>query len=100
MKQDELNKKISKENEILEEAVNNLDPDRAIKHLKEIDKDKKYIADDFPMKAVKHLARSNCNCHQNGFDVVHNKHYDCCMVGQAQKYLGIKVGHKSIYGEN
>ena len=53
--------------------------------------------DEFPLECVKHLASCSCNCQQSGPDVTHNKHVRSCMVGKAQKYLGIKVAEKPLY---
>lgn len=47
--------------------------------------------DSFPMEAVRHLSRCVCHCQRTGPEVDANAHLESCMVGQAQKYLGVKV---------
>lgn len=55
---------------------------------------------EFPLKAVKHLSNSNCNCQSNAKDVDLNKHWKSCMVGQAQKYLGRRVVEKPLWDKS
>ena len=51
----------------------------------------------FPIEAVKHLAKCSCRCQHCAADVDENRHYDRCMVGKAQEWLGIKVTKKSLF---
>lgn len=51
---------------------------------------------DFPMECVKHVARCSCNCQFSGVDVEQNSHLQSCMVGKAQKYLGMRVTKKKM----
>lgn len=46
---------------------------------------------------VHHMANRSCNCQTSGPDVDNNRHNDSCMVGRAQKHIGIKVESKPIY---
>lgn len=52
--------------------------------------EQKESVESFPMEAVRHLSRASCRCQMSGPDVDANAHLDSCMVGQAQKYLGLK----------
>lgn len=54
---------------------------------------------EFPIACVRHLANSNCHCQTCVRDVDLNKHYPSCWVGKVQKYLGLKVTDKLLYGE-
>jgi hypothetical protein len=54
------------------------------------------MIDDFPRKAVEHLAMCSCNCQLNAKDVEENRHYLSCMVGQAQKYLYVMQKTREI----
>jgi hypothetical protein len=54
--------------------------------------------DDFPMEAVMHLSRAPCSCARNGPDVDANAHFESCMVGRAQKYLGREVTKIDLWG--
>jgi len=51
----------------------------------------------FPMDCVKHLANCSCVCQFTGPDVDNNRHYESCMVGKAQAYLGVKVTEKKLW---
>jgi hypothetical protein len=51
----------------------------------------------FPMDCVEHLAKCSCQCQGSGLDVRDNKHFNSCMVGKAQAYLGKKVTIKAAY---
>ena len=52
----------------------------------------------FPAEAVRHLAEASCHCHTCGPDVDNNRHYQSCMVGRAQAYLGRRVTEKPVFG--
>lgn len=54
----------------------------------------KKMQDEFPLECVRHLAQSTCHCQCNAIHVGNNYHWESCMVGKAQKYLGIKVTFK------
>jgi hypothetical protein len=47
---------------------------------------------------AEYLAQASCRCQMCAPDVNANAHYDCCMVGRAQKYLKQKVTSKAVYG--
>lgn len=49
------------------------------------------------MEAVQHLSRCACHCQVSDPDVTANAHLEFCMVGLAQKHLGLKVTKKDLY---
>jgi hypothetical protein len=47
------------------------------------------------IEVVEHAARLNCHCQMNANDCEINRHWPSCIVGKAQKLLGVKVTIKA-----